>query len=413
MTQGNKRCRAAGLALMLATSCASADELDSLLLGALQDTQPLVDLRVRSDTTAQTGFAADTEALLLRARLGFRTGKLGDTSLLAEASLLTPLVSDYNSGLNGKTAYPSISDPENYELHRLQLENTSLPQTDLLLGRQRVPLDDQRFVGASNWRMNENTLDSLRIVNTSVPDLTVDLTYYNRFNRRTTEASTKLGALTGDSYLANVRYDTPWAKVTVFDYRLSFREVPTLSSQTAGVRLVGEQPAGPITLAYTASWATQSDDSNNPIRYRDDYRYLDLKGTYRQFSLTLGTEVLGGDGTIGLSTPMASFHSWDGWAGAFTTTPVNGLNSRYSTLGYSAKGVGPLQTLSAAATYYDFHADRLSQRYGSELDLQLQASWRGFTGLLELADFASANTGAIRSSRSLWMEVDYLLARGR
>jgi len=403
------------LAFLVGAGCgyASADEFDSPLSAALRDTKPLVDLRVRSETTAQTGFAQDADALLLRGRLGFLTGKLGGTSLLAEASLLTPLVSNYNSGLNGKTGYPSISDPENYELHRLQLENTSLPGTDLILGRQRLPLDDQRFVGTSNWRMNENTLDSLRIVNTSVKGLTVDLTYFDRFNRRTTETSTKLGALNGDSYLANIRYDTPWAKVTVFDYFLSFREVPTLSSRTAGARVAGDHPIGPVTLAYTASWATQSDYSNNPVRYRNDYRYLDLKGTWRQFSLTLGNEVLEGDGTIGLSTPMASFHSWDGWAGAFTTTPVNGLDSRYSTIGYSAKGVGPLETLLIAATYYDFRSDRLSRRYGSELDVQLQGSWRGFTGLVEFADFASSNTATIRSSRSLWVEIDYLLSRKR
>jgi len=55
----------------------------------------------------------------------------------------------------------------------------------------------------------------------------------------------------------------------------------------------------------------------------------------------------------------------------------------------------------------------LSRRYGSELDLQLQGSWRSFTGLVEFADFASANTATLRSSRSLWVEVDYLLSRGR
>jgi hypothetical protein len=407
--------RPACLALLLVAGCgcASADEGDSPLLGALRDTRPLVDLRVRSETTAQTGFTRNADALLLRGRLGFQTGKLADTSLLAEASLLTPLVSDYNSGLNAKTAYPSISDPENYELHRLQLENTSLPRTDLVVGRQRVALDDQRFVGASNWRMNENTLDSLRIVNTSIPGLTADLTWFNRFNRRSTAASTRLGALNGDSYLANVRYDTPWGKVTVFDYLLSFKETPTLSSRTAGARFAGEQAIEAVILAYTASWATQRDYSNNPVNYRNDYRYLDLKGTYRQFSLTLGNEVLEGNGAIGLSTPMASFHSWDGWAGAFTTIPVNGLNSRYSTIGYSAKGVGPLQSALVAATYYDFHSDRLRRRYGSELDLQLQGSWRGFTGLVELADFASADTATIHSSRSLWLEFDYLLSRGR
>jgi hypothetical protein len=403
------RCGGAYAALLLLAAVgARADGLDPLT-SALLETQPLVDLRLRSETLTQTGFGQEAQALLLRSRLGFRTGALFDTTLLAEASLLTPLVDDYNSGLNGRTGYPSISDPENYELHRLQLENTSLPDTDLVLGRQRVALDDQRFVGASNWRMNENTLDSARIVNASIPGLTVDLTWFDRFHRRTTEASSKLGALTGDSYLANVRYDTPWGRLTAFDYLVSFNQAPTQSSQTAGARLVGERAVGAVDLAYIASWATQDDYANNPVRYREDYTYVQLKGTVRGYSLSLGTERLGGNGTIGLSTPMASFHSWDGWAGAFTTTPVNGLLNKYLALGYSTKAAGALPAFLAAVTYYDFRSDRLDLHYGAEVDLQLQASWRSFSGLVELADYASADAPTTRSSRSLFLEIDYIL----
>jgi hypothetical protein len=403
------RCGGAYAALLLLAAVgARADGLDPLT-SALLETQPLVDLRLRSETLTQTGFGQEAQALLLRSRLGFRTGALFDTTVLAEASLLTPLVDDYNSGLNGRTGYPSISDPENYELHRLQLENTSLPDTDLVLGRQRVALDDQRFVGASNWRMNENTLDSARIVNASIPGLTVDLTWFDRFHRRTTEASSKLGALTGDSYLANVRYDTPWGRLTAFDYLVSFNQAPTQSSQTAGARLVGERAVGAVDLAYIASWATQDDYANNPVRYREDYTYVQLKGTVRGYSLSLGTERLGGNGTIGLSTPMASFHSWDGWAGAFTTTPVNGLLNKYLALGYSTKAAGALPAFLAAVTYYDFRSDRLDLHYGAEVDLQLQASWRSFSGLVELADYASADAPTTRSSRSLFLEIDYIL----
>jgi len=400
-------CATSSLFLVLPAG-AEADELDSLAT-ALRDTQPLVDLRLRSEQLTQTGISSTAQALWLRGRLGFHTGQLFDTSLLAEASLLTALVDNYDSGLNGKTGYPSISDPANYELHRLQLENTSLPDTDLLLGRQRIALDDQRFVGSSNWRMNENTFDSVRAVNTSIAGLTVDLTYFNRFRRRTTDTSPKLGALSGDSYLANLGYDTPVGRLTAFDYLVSFKEAPTLSSQTAGVRLVGKQPVGAFDLGYTASWATQEDYANNPVKYREDYSLVEIKSTFRHYSLSLGTERLGGNGTIGLSTPMASFHSWDGWAGVFTTTPVNGLLSRYVTLSYSTQGSGQRPALLAGATYYDFHSDRLSLHYGSELDLQLQASWRRFSALVELADYASADTPTTRSSRSLWLEIDYIL----
>lgn len=393
---------------LLAAAGARADSLDPLT-SALLETQPLVDLRLRSEDMTQTGFSQAAQALLLRSRLGFRTGALFDTTLLAEASLLTALVDDYNSGLNGRTAYPSISDPENYELHRLQLENTSLPDTDLVFGRQRVALDDQRFVGASNWRMNENTLDSARIVNSSIPGLTLDLTWFDRFHRRSTEASSKLGALTGDSYLANVRYDTPWGHLTAFDYLLSFNETPTQSSQTAGARFAGERAIGALDLAYIASWATQDDYANNPVKYREDYTYVQLKGSVRGYSLTIGSERLGGNGTIGLSTPMASYHSWDGWAGVFTTTPVNGLLNRYLTVGYSTQAAGWLPAFLTALTYYDFRSARLNLHYGSEVDLQLQASWPHFSALAELADYASADAPTTRSSRTLFLEIDYIL----
>jgi hypothetical protein len=257
--------------------------------------------------------------------------------------------------------------------------------------------------------MNENTLNSGRVINTSVPGLTIDLTYFDRFNRRTTQASARLGSLTGDSYLANVGYQTPWGKFTAFDYVLSFKEVPTLSSKTAGARLQGERSLTAVKLKYTASWATQTDNANNPVHYSADYYYADLTGTLRQYSLGIGAESLGGTGAIGLSTPLASFHSWDGFAGMFTTTPVNGLDSKYVTLGYALKAVGFLDSVQTSARFYEFHASRLGEHYGSELDWQLQAIWQRFTGLLAIADYASANSPTTRSSRSLWVEVDYTL----
>ena len=62
--------------------------------------------------------------------------------------------------------YPVVPDPESYEVNRFQLTNTSLPGTTLTLGRQRIVLDDQRFVGNVGWRQNEQTFDAFRIVNT-------------------------------------------------------------------------------------------------------------------------------------------------------------------------------------------------------------------------------------------------------
>jgi hypothetical protein len=382
--------------------CASRSEA---LESALQDTRPLVDIRLRSETVDQTGIAKEADALTLRSRLGFETGKLADTSLLAEAALIWPWEDNYNSTVNGRTSYPTVADPEYYGLNRLQLTNTSLPGTTLIVGRQRVNLDDQRFVGNSGWRQNEQTFDSARIVNTSVPGLTFDLSYLNRVNR-VFGPDSPVGRYTGSSYLLNVGYNTPLGRLTAFDYLLSFDQARTDSSQTLGVRLAGERAFGPLKVAYDASYATQRDYRQNPLDYRDDYYIGELTGTFRQFSLGGGVEVLGSDGVKGFATPLATYHRWDGWDDKFLTTPVNGLKRQYVSAGLLARALAGLDSLGLTAMYHDFSAARLGQHYGSEVDLQVQGKWRRFTALVKFADYAADRFAT--TTRKVWFELDYV-----
>src|SRR6185295_19187894 len=100
--------------------------------------KPIVDVRLRSEQVEQDGLPEEADALTLRARLGFETGKAWNCSLLAEAELLWPLVTDYNSTVNGKTQFPIVADPESYEINRLALVNTSLSGTTLTFGRQLI-----------------------------------------------------------------------------------------------------------------------------------------------------------------------------------------------------------------------------------------------------------------------------------
>ena len=381
-----------------------ADGSDSLL-SALEGTRPLVDIRLRSESVDQTGLSREADALTLRSRLGLQTGELADTSLLAEAGLTWPWVDRYNSTVNGKTAYPIVPDPQYYGLNRLQLTNSSLPDTTVSVGRQRINLDDQRFVGNSGWRQNEQTFDSARILNTSIPGLSVDLTYINRVNR-VFGPDSPVGRYTGGSYLVNLGLATPLGKLTAFDYLLSFDQAPMDSSQTLGMRLAGEQPVGPLQIAYDLSYAHQQDYSGNPLRYRDDYYLGELTGTFRRLSVGGGIEVLGSDGVKGFATPLATYHRWDGWDDKFLTTPVNGLKREYVTLGVLARAIAGLDSLGLTATYDDFSAARLGQHYGSEVDLQLQGKWRRFMGLVKLADYAADKFAT--TTRKVWFELDYI-----
>ncbi len=396
--------RAAALLVLLATASAAHADVLQPILSAARETKPLADLRLRSETVDQSGMAQDAHALTLRARLGFETGKAWNTALLVDADLIWPLDSHYNSTVNGKTAYPVVADAETYELNRLQLTNTSIADTALTIGRQRINLDDQRFVGNSGWRQNEQTFDSVRVVNKSIPNVTVDLSYVDQVNRVFGKDS-PVGRYNGSNYLANVSYQMPVGKLTGFAYLLDFDEAPRDSSETFGLRFAGERPVSKIKLAWSASVARQQERANNPLSYRADYYAAELTGTFRKYSVGAGVEVMDGDGVKGFTTPLATFHKFDGWDDKFLTTPPNGLERRYVTAGYLTKGVGALDTLSATAVYHSFKSERLGIDYGSEVDLQLQAKLARWSGLLKYAEY-NADRFATDTTK-YWLEIDY------
>jgi len=370
------------------------------------DIKPLVDVRLRFENVDQAGMAEEADALTLRARLGLETGKAWNTSLLVETELLTALQDDYNSTTNGHTDRPVVNDPESYEINRFQLANRSIKDTAVIVGRQRVVLDDERFISRVGWRQNEQTFDAVQVINQSIPKLTIDATYFNQVNRVLGKES-PLGRYHGDSYLANVGYQTPIGSVVGFGYWLDFEEAPRDSSQTLGVRLSGKKSVGEIELAYLASYATQREYAGNPLRYDDDFHVFELVGTLREVSLGAGIETLDGDGVKGFATPLATFHKFLGWADKFVVTPPNGLEHRYATLGFARKHVGLLDTLGATLVYHRFDSSRLDIDYGSEIDLQLQAQWRHVTALIKYADY-DAHAFAT-DTRKYWLQLEYAL----
>ena len=371
---------------------------------ALEATRPIVDLRLRLETVDQDGIADRAHALTLRGRVGFETGSLWQTALLAEARLLTPLDGDYNSTVNGKTQYPVVADPETYGLNRLQLTNTAIPGTTLVVGRQRLNLDDQRFVGSVGWRQNEQTIEALRVTNRSVGKLTLDLTFLNRVNR-VFGPDSSVGRYRGNSYLGNAAYQTPWGRLTGFAYLLRFDEAATDSSRTLGLRFAGEHKLGEMAFTYAAAYAHQDEYGNNPLSYDDDYGALDIAFTMRGFTLGAGVDVLGGSGVKGFTTPLATLHAFDGWADKFLATPSNGLEDRYGTLGYLRKSPGIFDSVAVRLVYHSFHSERLSIDYGSELDAQIVLKFRRCTALVKYADY---NARAFATdTRKFWLQLEY------
>lgn len=412
--------RAGSIALVaISAPCVAAD--DGGLAEALMQSKPIFDARLRYESVDQTPLAEDAHVETLRMRLGFETGKAWHTTFLAEGEVITELEGDYrdDTARARNLDYPVIPDPETEEVNRLQLVNTALPGTTVTLGRQRIVLDDHRFVGNVGWRQNEQTFDAVRIVNRSVAALTLDATYLNQVNRIFGRDSPQ-GRYHGDGVLANAAYQFGIGKLSAFGYWLDFDAAsglqggldPTrVSNETFGARLAGERPLSKFKLAYVATLARQGDYGSNPLAFDLDYYSVELTGTYQLYSVTVGQEVMEGDGTVGFATPLATMHRFHGWADKFLTTPANGIDDRYVSFGYAAKGIAGLDSLSATLVYRDFESERLAQDLGDEVDLQLQAKYQRFVGLLKVALY-DAHEGrtpaAYRDTTKFWAQLEYV-----
>ena len=399
----------------IAAGAARADGLDPVW-SAFGATKPLVDARLRMEDVDQEPLVNDAHAITLRARLGFEAGKAWNTALLVEGEGLVPLRNDYRPDplVPTMTTYPVVADAEAYEINRFQFTNTSLPGTTITLGRQRVLLDDQRFIGNSGWRQNEQTFDALRLVNKSVANLTLDATYLNRVNRVNGPDSPQ-GVYKGDSGLLNASYQTKAGKITGFSYLLDFENIAGVpaavrdSSSTYGLRFAGEQPVSKVKLGYIGSYAKQTDYADNPLDF--DLAYWNLEGnvTFRQFGAGAGIEVLEGNGIKGFTTPLASLHKFQGWADKFTGTPPNGIKDKYLSLSATYKGVVKLDTLGFIVSYHDYDAEHITTDYGHEWDTSIAAKYKRFNVMLKYADYQQGVPGVARTTDKLWAQVEFIL----
>jgi len=424
------------IALAVATACNSA--YANPIMGALGEIKPIVDIRARYEWVDQKGIAEDAHATTVRARLGAETGKAWNTALLVEGEFVTPINSHYRSdnSVPGYTFYPVVADPEAYEVNRFQLTNTSITNTTITLGRQRLILDDHRFIGNVGWRQNEATFDALRVVNKQLNNnLTVDLTYSNRVNRIYGPDSPQ-GAWKGDIGLANVSYQFPIGKLTGFGYFLHFDALPNanfpgltaaqanplnparVSTQTLGARFAGVRNISKIKLAYAASYAQQQQYGRNPTGdFHNQYYFGELAATFRQWTVTGGIETLGGDGVRGFSTPLATLHKFQGWVDKFLTTPANGINDQYGGVTFLTKKLPPFETVSLSYVYHDYKSTRLAQDYGHEHNYQIAAKWTRFTTTLKYGDYQigtpiqaiPGNAGSLlNDTKKFWAQVEFL-----
>jgi hypothetical protein len=121
--------------------------------------------------------------------------------------------------------------------------------------------------------------------------------------------------------------------------------------------------------------------------------------------------VLEGDGVTGFMTPLATLHKFNGWADKFATTPPNGIDDRYASVGYVRKALGIVDSIAATLAYHAYETERLALDLGDELDIQIQAKWRRWLATAKYAEYdaqPAAATAAYRDTVKYWLMLDYV-----
>lgn len=385
------------LALQLVSALAlfAADDPGS---SALEDAI-ILDLRLRYELADQDGLAHTADALTLRARAGFETPRRAGWNLLAEGEFIAGLAGTYSDTITARPGYPVIADPDAAELNRLQLSWQGENAQAVILGRQWINIDDQRFVGTVGFRQNSQSFDGVRLTLGGARRVGFDYAWIGRVNRLF-GADHPLGHFDSDSHLAEIRSQTGIGTIAVYGLWLDFGNAPGLSSQTLGVRLTGERDG----WSWRADYARQSDFANQTGSFDLDYVRLELGHRIGPGQLTGGMEMLGGNGIAGFQTPLATLHKFQGWVDAFLTTPAEGLRDLYLRASYPVAGV---EGLTVSGAVHDFTSDDGDLDFGRELDFSAAMPLGdGLTLEATAAVFDGGSAGPADRTR-IWLTLGY------
>lgn len=270
-------------------------------------------------------------------------------------------------GAAGKTLIP---DGPDLRLHRaaLQYHSTAL---DVTAGRQRIVLDNVRFIGDVAWRQNAQVFDALLVTAHPVPAL--DLTY--AFAGRAIRIFGSEAVVTAQrrfemrSHVVHATW-RPMSSVTMagYAYILGVTNSPADSSSTFGGFATGSRDVARTRLSGRVEYAHQVDNGHSPAGESFGLNYAMVEGRARLGAVTpvVGFESLGGNGRRGFGTPLATLHLFQGWADVFLTTPGDGVRDLY------ASGLFALpRAFALTAAFHRFTAARVSRTYGHELDVYL------------------------------------------
>jgi len=385
--------------LMLASGAAAEDSFTE----ALNHSQWGLDFRHRIELVDEDGFAEDAEASTLRTRLRLKTGNYKGLEAFIEFSDVREIgLDDFNAGAGAtpdRTRFPVVADAEDTRLNQAWLGLTPYDALELRAGRQRIKLDNDRFVGNVGWRQNEQTYDGASL-EWQHGRWNLFYSYVGHVNR-IFDSDVPAGDHDHDTHLVNASFNVANGHtVTGYLYNIEDEDQQAFSSRTFGLRYTGTSAlAADRSLNWLIEYAHQVDAGDNAVDYDADYLHLraDL-GLDPRFKPVVGFERLEGSRNPGeaFRTPLATLHAFNGWADRFLATPGRGLDDFYA--GFAGKH----DRFGWSVTWHRFETETGSTTLGDEFDGSLSITLHERSSLLLKAAHVSEDDASLRGVTKFW-----------
>lgn len=368
---------------------------------------PEWNVRLRHEHVDDDAFARDASATTLRVRAGLRFRLDHGFTALIEGEGIASAGDDYNSGANGRVDRPAVIDPEGAEFNQAWL-GWKGTQAGVTAGRQRLVLDNQRWIGNSGWRQNEQTFDAVALDWQPIPTLSARYRWLGRVHRVNGDQARDVLARERDldTHALNLAWKRGVQHVVGYAYLHDDRDVAAASTATWGLRAVTDAVRDGNGWGLALEIAEQSDYADNPLSFSHRYWLFEPAFTRSGVTWRAGWEHLGGNGSHALQTPLATLHAFNGWADKFLVTPAAGLEDRYLAAGGALGHGATLSKFKWALAWHDYRADRGGDGYGQEWNASLGFPVHGkLSGLAKLADYRS--DGFARDTTKLWLQLEW------
>ncbi len=378
--------------------------------------------RLRYEYVDQDDVAAITDpshAPTIRTRFGYTTAPLYGFQGMVEGENISAIGSErnYNAAGSNKTPYkPVVADPPTTEINQAWLGYSYTNWVSAKGGRQRIALDNHRFIGDVGWRQNMQTYDSLSVESKPLPDLSLFYGYVWDVNRVFGNVDGLPAAnrdFESDSHLMNISYSgLKYGRFVGYSYLLDLenRAGNANSCATYGGYFAGATPVSEKwSLGYRAEFAWQTDYADSLLDYQTEYYNVELNASVKPVSFGAGYEVLGTDsngsgaGSVGFKTPLATLHAFNGWADVFLATPAKGLRDAYAFGQVTLPGEVPLKLV-----YHKYEADSGGADFGQEINLQASKKFgKHWTALAKYAYYEGEDAPLQTTIHKFWAQVEF------